>query len=69
MNPPIQRKTTLPLLITLALLCFALLPKVQAVGPDTDGAILGSNNGEGIGVLVNRTTGTWNTGDGFAALL
>jgi hypothetical protein len=41
---------------------------VQAVGPDTDGNIPGSNNGEGIGVLVNRTTGIWNTGTGFQAL-
>jgi hypothetical protein len=41
---------------------------VQAVGPDTDGTIPGSNNGEGIGVLVSRTTGVWNTGTGFEAL-
>jgi hypothetical protein len=41
---------------------------VQAVGPDTDGAIPGANNGEGIGVLVSRITGIWNTGTGFEAL-
>jgi hypothetical protein len=40
----------------------------QAVGPDTDGAIAGANNGEGIGVLINRTSGVWNTGTGFEAL-
>jgi len=40
----------------------------KAVGPDTDGAIAGSNNGEGIGVLVSRTSGIWNTGTGFEAL-
>jgi hypothetical protein len=40
----------------------------QAVGPDTNGAISGSNNGEGVGVLVSRTTGVWNTGTGFEAL-
>ena len=68
MNPLIQLKTTPPLLITLMLLCFALLPKVQAVGPDTDGNIPGANNGEGVGVLVSRTTGIWNTGTGFEAL-
>ena len=50
------------------LLCFALLPRAQAVGPDTDGNIPGSNNGEGIGVLVSRTAGVWNTGTGFEAL-
>ena len=31
MNPLIQLKTTPPLLITLALLCFGLLPTAQAV--------------------------------------
>jgi len=41
---------------------------VQAVGPDTEGSILGSNNGEGTGVLVSRTNGVWNTGTGFEAL-
>src|SRR6266498_3716741 len=56
------------LLIPLVLVCFTLLPRAQAVGPDTDGTIPGSNNGEGIGVLVSRTTGVWNTGTGFEAL-
>jgi hypothetical protein len=56
------------LLILLMLICFALAPMAQAVGPDTEGAIAGSNNGEGIGVLVSRTTGIWNTGTGFEAL-
>jgi hypothetical protein len=56
------------LLIPLLLVCFAFLPRAQAVGPDTDGSIPGSNNGEGVGVLVSRTTGIWNTGTGFEAL-
>src|SRR6266496_2256660 len=56
------------LLILLVLVCFGLAPMAQAVGPDTDGNIPGSNNGEGIGVLVSRTGGIWNTGTGFAAL-
>ncbi len=55
-------------LISLVLVCFGLAPMAQAVGPDTDGAITGSNNGEGIGVLVSRTGGVWNTGTGFEAL-
>ena len=55
-------------LIPLVLVCFGLAPMAQAVGPDTDGSIPGSNNGEGIGVLVSRTTGIWNTGTGFEAL-
>jgi hypothetical protein len=56
------------LLIPFLLVCFGLAPTAQAVGPDTDGSIPGSNNGEGIGVLVSRTTGVWNTGTGFEAL-
>ncbi len=68
MKPIIQFKTTPPLLIPLLVVCFGLAPMAQAVGPDTDGAIPGSNNGEGIGVLVSRTTGVWNTGTGFEAL-
>jgi len=55
-------------LILLPLVCFGLAPMAQAVGPDTDGSIPGSNNGEGIGVLVSRTGGIWNTGTGFEAL-
>jgi len=54
--------------VSLLIACFGLLPRAQAVGPDTDGTIPGSNNGEGIGVLVSRTTGIWNTGTGFEAL-
>ncbi len=54
--------------ILILIACIGLLPKAQAVGPDTDGNIPGSNNGEGIGVLVSRTAGVWNTGTGFEAL-
>jgi uncharacterized coiled-coil protein SlyX len=54
--------------VSLLIGCFGLLPRAQAVGPDTDGNIPGSNNGEGIGVLVSRTSGVWNTGTGFEAL-
>jgi hypothetical protein len=54
----IQFKTAIPpLLIPLLLVCLGLAPMAQAVGPDTDGTIPGSNNGEGIGVLVSRTVG------------
>jgi hypothetical protein len=55
-------------ILIFAFVCFALAPMVDAQGPDTDGAIPGANNGEGIGVLVNRTSGVWNTGTGFEAL-
>src|SRR6266498_4478516 len=56
------------LLTPLILASLALSPMVQAAGPDTEGAIPGGNNGEGIGVLINRTAGVWNTGTGFQAL-
>jgi uncharacterized coiled-coil protein SlyX len=55
-------------LLLLPLICFGLAPMAQAVGPDTDGSIPGSNNGEGVGVLTSRTTGIWNSGTGFQAL-
>jgi hypothetical protein len=64
-RPPLRRGL---LFIPLVLVCFGLAPMAQAVGPDTDGNIPGSNNGEGIGVLVSRTVGIWNTGTGFEAL-
>jgi hypothetical protein len=54
--------------ILILIACIGFLSKAHAVGPDTDGNIPGSNNGEGIGVLVTRTTGVWNTGTGFEAL-
>ena len=54
--------------ILILIACIAFLSKAQGVGPDTDGSIPGSNNGEGVGVLVTRTTGVWNTGTGFEAL-
>src|SRR6266567_3179758 len=69
--PSIRKSRNLAIggfLILLPLVCFGLAPMAQAVGPDTDGAIAGSNNGEGIGVLVSRTGGIWNTGTGFEAL-
>ncbi len=69
MNQLIRSKNLATFIVSAAaLICFGLAPIVQALGPDTDGAILGSNNGEGIGVLVSRTTGIWNTGTGFEAL-
>src|SRR5258705_422076 len=62
------KTTTPPLLLPLVVACFRLAPMAQAAGPDTEGSIPGSNNGEGVGVLVSRTTGVWNTGTGFEAL-
>src|SRR4029453_14258605 len=67
-NRNIQFKPTLGLLIPVLLCCFELSPIVQAQGPETEGAIPGFNNGEGIGVLLGRTTGVSNTGTGYQAL-
>ena len=69
--PSIRKSRNLAIgafLSLLSLACFGLAPMAQAVGPDTDGAIAGSNNGEGIGVLTSLTTGIWNSGTGFQAL-
>ena len=45
MNPLIQLKTTPPLLITLALLCFALSPAIEAQCPSE----FGNGNSHRIG--------------------
>ena len=47
MHHLIQLKTTPLLLITLALLCFGLLPTTQAVVPPPDGGYPGGNTAEG----------------------
>ena len=47
MNALIKLKTTPPLLITLALLCFGLLPRAQAVVPPPDGGYPGFTTAEG----------------------
>jgi hypothetical protein len=69
MNPLIQLKTiTPPLLITLTLLCFGLLPKAQAVAPPPDGGYPGNNTAEGNNALFGLTMGVSNTAVGFFSL-
>ncbi len=73
MNPLIQCKTTSPLLITLALLCFGLLPGAQAVDPAPDGgygppAYGAGNTAEGENSLLELTSGTYNTAVGWSSL-
>ena len=71
MNPLIRLKAiTLPLFITLALLCFGLSPRAQALlpPPAPDGGYPGGNTAEGDYALFNLTRGTRNTAIGFQAL-
>jgi hypothetical protein len=67
-NPLIQLKTTPPLLITFTLLCFALLPKAEAVVPAPDGGYPGVNTAEGQNALFSLTSGSANTAVGWYSL-
>jgi hypothetical protein len=64
MNPLIQLKTTPPLLITLALLCFGLLPKAEAVNPPPPGGYPNFTTAAGDHALQSLTLGLGNTGIG-----
>ncbi len=74
MKQSIKLKTTILLVIPLALACFALLPRAQAATPENlpapppDGFYNGFNTAEGFGALFALTTGTFNTALGFKAL-
>jgi trimeric autotransporter adhesin len=57
-----------PILITLLLLCFGLLPSAQAVVPPPDGGYPGGNTAEGGNALLSLTTGTNNTAVGLSSL-
>ena len=73
MNSLIKLKTTPPLLITVALVCFGLLPGAQAVVPPPDGGYgppdygVG-NTAEGEEALLNLSSGGFNTATGFRTL-
>ena len=68
MNPLIQLKTTPPLLITLTLLCFGLLPKAEAVNPPPAGGYPNFTTAAGDKALQSLTTGAANTAIGNFAL-
>src|SRR5213076_528823 len=64
-------KTSMPsVLITIALVCFAHLPKAQAVVPPPDGGYPGFNTAEGQNALLNLDVdvGFGNTAVGWFAL-
>jgi hypothetical protein len=58
-----------PLLITFALVCFALLQNTGAVSPPPDGGYPGGNTAEGTSALLSHTTGGYNTAVGYLSLL
>jgi hypothetical protein len=70
MNPLTQSKNTtiLSVQIALALLCFTLSPRAQAVIPAPDGGYANENTAEGDSALFSLTTGFGNTALGFNAL-
>jgi hypothetical protein len=83
MDQPIEFKTTIPFLtkstihssavprcriISVLLICFAFLPKGQAVNPPPDGGYPAGNTAEGQNALFSLTTGTFNTAVGFLSL-
>jgi hypothetical protein len=55
-------------LITVSLVCLALLPEVQAVVPAPDGGYPGNNTAEGQDALLSLTTGVNNTAVGWFSL-
>src|SRR6476619_2790832 len=56
------------LLISVALVCFGLLPEAQALVPAPDGGYPGGNTAEGQAALLSLTSGGFNTGVGFLSL-
>ena len=68
MNPLIQLKTTSPLLIALAMLGFALLPRAQAVIPPPDGGYPNFTTAAGDHALQALTLGVGNTAIGTFSL-
>src|SRR6266496_947623 len=63
-----KNRNTILAAILLALACFAVSPKAQAVSPAPDGGYPGGNTAEGADALLSLTSGVWNTALGFQAL-
>ena len=64
MNPLIHLRKTPPFLITVALLCFGLLPKTQAVSPPPPGGYPNFTTAAGDHALQALTSGLGNTAIG-----
>jgi hypothetical protein len=65
----IKHETTAILsLVIVALGCFALPQRTQAVSPAPDGGYPGGNTAEGQNALLNLTSGTYNTAVGLFSL-
>ncbi|MGE5212986.1 MAG: tail fiber domain-containing protein [Nitrospirota bacterium] len=62
------KKATLPIVITVMLVCFARLQQAQAVSPAPDGGYPGFNTAEGQKALFSLTTGSGNTAVGWFSL-
>ena len=56
------------MLLTFALVCFALVQNAQAVSPPPDGGYPGNNTAEGQNALLSLTTGVNNTAVGWFSL-
>ncbi len=63
-----MKTDTPPVLITFALVCFALVQNMQAVSPPPDGGYPGGNTAEGQNALLSLTSGYYNTAVGFSSL-
>jgi trimeric autotransporter adhesin len=67
-NSPDMKTSVPPVLITFALVCFALVQNTQAVDPPPDGGYPGGNTAEGQDALLSLTGGVENTAIGWNAL-
>ena len=67
MNRLIQLKKASPVFLV-TLVCFGLLPTMQAVSPAPDGGYPGGNTAEGQAALLSLTTGSFNTAVGLLSL-
>ena len=63
-------KPSIPgVLITFALVWFALVQNTQAVSPPPDGGYPGGNTAQGQNALLNLSSGSYNTAVGLFSLL